>query len=404
MVKPLSFCVALGIAVLSAGCGEAPDRVEVTESTVRSEYRYKDKVNASSDDRFRSQAAMAQAAQTPTESAHEDAPFHYSVPAGWTEIAPTQFRNPNFTIGPDGDMECYVSVLPGGGGGININLNRWRGQFGAPEYTTEEIDALPSVMIMGHPAKVANFSGAFKGMGETVAKPDYRLIGAMVQAPDKLITIKLTGPESKVMPQLNKFASFVDSLHDNSDGHQHGSAAAPPIHDGAQMPADHPPLPDASATVSVPDTSGGSGKYAWEAPEGWTVASAASPMRLVTFTVRDDKTGVEAECYITVLGGNGGGRLSNFNRWLGQFGQEPLEETELMLQPPLVFFNEEVPMLVVEGSYSGMSGTPEPNQMLIGASYEIDGESLFVKLVGPEPAVRANWSKFVVFCSSIYIK
>lgn len=121
MVKPLHFCTAAGLVLLIAACGAPPDNVEITDTTTRSEYRYQDKVDASSDERFLSREALAKADVT--------SPFHYSVPAGWTELAPTQFRNPNFAIGQDGDMECYVSVLQGDGGGLAINLNRWRGQF-----------------------------------------------------------------------------------------------------------------------------------------------------------------------------------------------------------------------------------------------------------------------------------
>ncbi|MFP6581504.1 MAG: hypothetical protein VCD00_02995 [Candidatus Hydrogenedentota bacterium] len=396
MVKHLQFCAATGLVLLIAACGAPPDSVEITDTATRSEYRYEDKVDASSNERFLSRAALARL--------EAKSPFHYSVPAGWTELTPTEFRNPNFVIGQDGDTECYISVLQGDGGGLAINLNRWRGQFNAPDYTQEEIEALPSVQILGYPAKVVNFSGDFKGMGQTEAQPDYRLIGAIIQADGRLITIKMTGPESKVMPQLNHFATFIDSLHENTGDHDHAPVAAAPIADDATMPADHPPLPQTTTASQATPAPNGAGDYMWEVPEGWTLAAGASSMRLVTFNVRDDETGAQAECYITVLGGDGGGRLNNYNRWLGQFGQEPLDETELMLQPPVIFFNEEVPMLVIEGDYGGMSGEKKPNQMLVGTSQEVNGQTLFIKLVGPKDAVRANWSKFVVFCSSIDLK
>ena len=398
-IKPI--LIVTTVAAISA-CSGPTDRTEITETAQRSEYRAPDSPNATSAERFTipGMTPAKPVAQTASD-APADKPFHYDVPTGWAELPTTQFRNPNFAIGADGDMECYVTLLPGDGGGVLINANRWREQFGATPYTEEEVAALPDVVIMGHPAKVVNFIGEFKGMGETEAKPDFRLIGAIIQSPEALITIKMTGPAAKLMPELNQFAEFVDSLHAN-DGHSHDAPTAAPIAADATMPADHPPLP-AETAVSTSPAPNGAGNYVWEVPEGWLLSTAGSSMRLITFAV-GDTPGKEAECYIVELGGDGGGRLGNYNRWLGQFGQPPLAETELMLQPPVIFFDEEVPMLVCEGSYTGMGETPKDDYMLLGASYEIDGKSLFIKLVGPKETVTSNWNKLLMFCASIDVK
>lgn len=383
--------VVASTALLGA-CGGSSDPTEITETAQRSEYRAEERANATSEQRF----------PTLSNEEEEESPFHYTVPAGWTEVSPTLARNPNFSIGTDGDMECYVSLLPGDGGGIFANANRWRGQFNAAPYSEEEVENLPDVVIMGHPAKVVNFVGDFKGMGATEVKSDYRIIGALIQTPDSLITIKMIGPDSKLLPELNQFASFVDSLYLN-DGHSHDAqpSAAPPLAAGATMPADHPAV--GSAPASTEPAPNGAGDYTWEVPEGWRKSNTGSSMRLITFTM-GDRPGQEAECAVFVFGGDGGGRLNNFNRWLGQFGQEPLQDTELMLQPTVFFFNEEVPLLVCEGSYEGMGGPAKEDQMLLGASYELETESLYIKFTGPRETVRNNWNKFMVFCASIQEK
>lgn len=415
------------IPALAFGCSK-PDSVEITDSVVKSEHAYQEKIGATSDERFLSreeyaakQAAEAGGAQStglpadhppltdaPAAATPTADPFHYSTPDGWTALAPTQFRQINLAIGNAGDMECYLTILPGGGG-IAENINRWRGQFGVAEYTEDEIAGLPDVVIMGFPGKVVNFSGDFTPRGASAPLNDYRLIGAIMQSDDQLITIKMTGPEAKIMTELNNFAKFVDSLHPN-DGHTHGDTPAQPtagaIPPGAQMPADHPPLPGQPAAGVAPSGPAptSAGNYEWTVPEGWNASSNTSSMRLVTFTVTDQQAAGEAECYITVLTGDGGGRLLNYNRWLGQFDQDPLEESELILQPPVYLFGEEVPMLVCEGTYQGMGGTPAPDQMLIGASGMINGETLFIKLVGPRDVVRGNWAAFARFCDSLKAK
>ena len=45
----------------------------------------------------------------------------------------------------------------------------------------------------------------------------------------------------------------------------------------------------------------------------------------------------------------GGGRLANYNRWLNQLEQSPLEETELELQPHIELLGEQVPQLIANG-------------------------------------------------------
>lgn len=367
-----------------SGCGGSADRVEITETAERSEFRPEDPVNATSDERFRPGAMAAKSAKAPSE-----AQFHFDTPEGWTELETTQFRNPNFAIGEDGDMECYVTRLAGDGGGILLNANRWRNQFGLEAYSEEDVAALPSMFIMGSPAKVLNIKGDFKGMGATDAKENYRIIGALIQTPEALVTVKMIGPDEKLRPQLAKFAEFLESLH-SGDGHSHDASAA--------APAD---APVAAAPAAVPAPTEG-GIYTWDVPEGWSGSTQGSAMRLVTFAVGDP--GKEAECYIVTLGGDGGGQLSNFNRWLGQFGVEPLLETELSLQPPVFMFDTEAPMLIAEGTFAGTNGIAKENYMLLGTSYQQGDETIFVKFVGHKDTVLEDIQKFMRFCASIEVK
>ena len=110
-----------------------------------------------------------------------------------------------------------------------------------------------------------------------------------------------------------------------------GSAAQAPA-----MPSAAPALPPAAATPV---------NFTWKAPEGWVEAPGNSQMRVVTY--RFGANG-EGECYIASLPGQAGGRLENFNRWLAQMGEPPLKETELELQPPVLMFDEELPMLITK--------------------------------------------------------
>ena len=82
-------------------------------------------------------------------------------------------------------------------------------------------------------------------------------------------------------------------------------------------------------------------------------------------------------------------------------GEPPLEETELALQPPVFMFEEEVPMLIAKGTYTGMGGDAHPGYALFGALAELDGQSVFVKLIAPEVLANEHSQRFAAFCAGL---
>lgn len=397
MTKLTPILIAVGASVLLIGCEEPADRVEIAETAERSETRPVPQINMSSADRFAlaspqvtepitpvggpapaAPEQMAQATGAPASSGM----FTYDIPAGWNPAPASQFRDPNFTYGPNNELECYVSVLQGQGGGMLVNANRWRSQLGQPPYTEEEFARLPRATILGQEAVIVEFTGDFLGMGAAEPKPGYRLVGALLEAPMAAIFIKMTGPDQMVQEQKDNFALFAQSLR----------------MDAPQPAAEMAPVADASAAPAVPPaTSAEASGLEWRAPDGWTEAGG-SPMRVVTYKFGAQS---EGECYVAALPGAAGGRLENFNRWLAQMGQPPLEDTELDLQPPVIMFGEEVPMLIAKGTYTGMGGESRPDHVMFGALAEVDGQSVFVKLVAPEALAQEHMQKFAAFCASI---
>lgn len=397
MTKLTPILIAVCACVLMIGCEEPADRVEIAETAERSETRPVPQINMSSADRFAlaspqvtepitpvggpapaAPEQMAQATGAPTSSGM----FTYDIPAGWNPAPASQFRDPNFTYGPNNELECYVSVLQGQGGGMLVNANRWRSQLSQPPYTEEEFARLPRATILGQEAVIVEFTGDFLGMGAAEPKPGYRLVGALLEAPMAAIFIKMTGPDQMVQEQKDNFALFAQSLRMNAP----------------QPAAEMAPVADAATAPAVPPaTSAEASGLEWRAPDGWTEAGG-SPMRVVTYKFGAQS---EGECYVAALPGAAGGRLENFNRWLAQMGQPPLEETELDLQPPVIMFGEEVPMLIAKGTYTGMGGESRPDHVLFGALAEVDGQSVFVKLVAPEVLAQEHMQKFAAFCASI---
>lgn len=375
-----------------SGCGKPADRVEITQITTRSPHRPDVRIGATSAERF--QLALGQASNATTGPTTDAAPFHWSVPATWQELAPTQFRIGNFRVGSKQDTECYLSILGGGGGGLLANVNRWRGQMGLAGYTTEEFDNLDRRRVLGREAVLVNFEGAYKGMGD-VAKEGYRLVGVLFDLDGKGVYVKMVGPSETVQAELDNFSSFLSSIH-TPQGHSHDQPDPPPAPSAGNLPEGHPPI-SAGSTPNIQSSSAPSG-FTWDVPSGWTESNNASAMRLVTLNAGPAS---EAECYIVVLGGAGGGIANNLNRWLGQVGQSALSESEIAALPTLTVLGQAVPYLAAEGQYTGMGDRAEEGSMLLGVAVLLDGRSLFIKMTGPAALVKQEQERFKAFCTSL---
>ena len=391
-------CTAIGIvcALALAACGESADRVEISDTSTRSEHSRVPRVNVPSEERFA--VAMPRTAPPMTAAALLESPFDYTAPEDWIEIEATQFRNPNFLAGPNGEIEIYVSMLPGGGGGLLVNANRWRGQMGQEPYTQAEFQEQPSATVLGHEAVVVDVEGVFTGMGGAAPQEGFRLVGVLVETAGTGVFIKMVGPDELVEAERDNFARFAQSLRLKGQAQTLTATQQSSMPSSGILPPDHPDISASDVLASVPPSDSGEGDFTWETPDGWQELDHASSMRLVTFSLGEDYPG---ECYVVVLGGSGGGRLNNMNRWLDQMGEPPLEQSELDLQPKIALFGEFVPMLIAKGIYTGMGGTSRPGSLLLGASGEIGGQTVFIKLVGPEAVVNANWDNFTAFCASL---
>ena len=126
--------------------------------------------------------------------------FKWDLPTGWKELPPRQFRDANFTLADDSSVECFLTVMPGGGGGLAGNVTRWRGQMKLPEISAEEIGALPRVEMFGRQATLVELTGTFVGRGGA-PKEDYGFLAIFLELPGTTLTLKMTGPEASVMPR-----------------------------------------------------------------------------------------------------------------------------------------------------------------------------------------------------------
>ena len=144
----------------------------------------------------------------------------YVLPDGWERVPPTsglrveQFRLP--APGAGADAELVVSHLPGTGGSIQPNIDRWIAQVKQPDGSPSQQHARIRVVPAGpHEVTVLDIAGIFDpGMmaGGSGPKPGWRLLGAIIESPHGPWFYKLTGPEATVGEWATSFYAFAESL------------------------------------------------------------------------------------------------------------------------------------------------------------------------------------------------
>jgi hypothetical protein len=139
-------------------------------------------------------------------------PFVFEKPESWSTAPATSMRMLNYTFGPSGEGECYLSATQGPLGGIAENINRWRTQMGLPEKTIDEIAKEPLREFLGNKAFFVDLSGAYKGVGDTEAKPGYRMLTMYLPSEQITLIVKMIGPEELVEAEVKNFDAFCNSL------------------------------------------------------------------------------------------------------------------------------------------------------------------------------------------------
>jgi hypothetical protein len=314
----------------------------------------------------------------------------------------------NFQVAANADAECYLTVLPGGGGGLEANVNRWRTQMGLGPLSPEEIGKLEKKTVLGKEAAYAEFEGAYQGMSGTENKQGFKLLGVILDDAGSAVFAKMTGPADVVNQEKANFDAFCQSLKAGAEG-THMVANLPeghpdldafkidvPATGASSLPEGHPPINPAAGRQQPRAASAGA-SLTWQGPESWK-RSGERPMRLVTYTVG----GGEAECYVTLLSGVAGGVDANINRWRSQMGiTETLDSAAIAALPKITVLGEQAPLVEIEGKYTGMDGQATEGYMLYGTVCDLDGETLFVKLVGPSGEIKGEHDNFVAFCQSL---
>lgn len=146
-----------------------------------------------------------------------------TLPPGWRAETPAStMRVAQASIpAAAGDAEDASLVVfyfgPGQGGGVEENIQRWLGQItqrdGRP---SSEVATRSTLDANGMNVTIVEASGAYAGMarpGQTAsAKEGQRLLGAIIDSPQGLVFLRVTGPEATVAANRDAMLGFLKTL------------------------------------------------------------------------------------------------------------------------------------------------------------------------------------------------
>jgi hypothetical protein len=140
----------------------------------------------------------------------------WTVPAAWQASPERPMRVATYAIpGGSGQEsgECGVFFFGRGqGGSVEDNLARWKSQF-EPASSAKPVQRT----VNGLKIHEIDLSGTYLAPGGPMMqsqgkKPGWRLLGAIVEAPDGLVFFKCTGPAATMAKAEKDFQALVKSV------------------------------------------------------------------------------------------------------------------------------------------------------------------------------------------------
>jgi hypothetical protein len=187
-----ALCFLILVAVALSSCRRGSSDATVTETRALSTKDAAPKLFATSDERFREK---------------RESPVRGEMPAGWEELAATQFRLLNYRFGEGGEVWVSMSA-----GSVRENVNRWLRQFGGADLDEAGVAALRRAMVAGIDGVWVEAQGNYAGGMGSPPKEGYALAGVVADANGRILTVKMVGPKAEVEARKETLATFAKSL------------------------------------------------------------------------------------------------------------------------------------------------------------------------------------------------
>jgi hypothetical protein len=146
-------------------------------------------------------------------------PKRLTAPDDWTrKSASNRFVMTEFTLDKvEGDPKDGRLTVSTARGGIEPNIERWKGQFvPEPEATSRETIEVDDIEIT-----VVDFSGTYNDARGPfmpgTEREDYRMLAAIIPLEGQLYFVKGYGPEKTMAAHEDRFYEFIRSLEPAGD-------------------------------------------------------------------------------------------------------------------------------------------------------------------------------------------
>ncbi|MBI4971242.1 MAG: hypothetical protein HZC17_05330 [Candidatus Omnitrophica bacterium] len=151
------------------------------------------------------------------DSAKSVAGVTFSAPSAWKETQPSSsMRTYQFDIPGKANQNAELAVFyfgQGQGGNIQGNIERWKGQFtklDSEQTNPKTINDLKvtEVLFQG----TYQLSGGPMMMAQGDPVKDYALLGAIIEAPQGVVFLKMIGPKDTVNSSKSDFEALLNGL------------------------------------------------------------------------------------------------------------------------------------------------------------------------------------------------
>jgi hypothetical protein len=298
--------------------------------------------------------------------AAETASAEVTTPPNWEPQPLSQMRQASFLVKGDNGAVADISFVSLGAAAGNVldNVNRWLDQLGQPPITEEKLgDIAQRLRTSLGDVTIVDLAGLPKDADPAT---DGRIIAAMATTDNSTLFFKMRGNAGLTEAQKGEFIKWIAAVCNAQ------AKTRPP-----QM-ADMPPQDRAAAQIT------------WKMPEGWTEVPPSS-MRYASFSAPAEN-GDKIDISVVTFPGEGGSDAGNINRWRGQIGLPPIDESAVTSQ---------VTPLKTAGTTFSTTDIAGAKARTIAAWTRHDGRVWFFKATGPNAAVEKQKPNFVKFIESV---
>jgi hypothetical protein len=143
--------------------------------------------------------------------------FTFSRPSTWSWVETTSsMRKAQLKVTDPKTKEAAEVIFfhfgPADGGGTRANVERWFSQFVEPR---EKINPRSEEVTVGkHKVTYVQAEGTYKSGipgGPQTPMPDHALAGAIIEAQQGSVFVRMTGPKALVQSSLPEFKKMVES-------------------------------------------------------------------------------------------------------------------------------------------------------------------------------------------------